>query len=201
MVAREALSFGIHRERRFEAGPRSRTDRRLRPTSPFDAFRLGGRRAGARRGEDSRGAFFVDRFDTVTFVCVLALLSLTILDGVLTIELLAMNGEEANPLMGYLLNRGPLAFLLGKYVLTAFGLPFIVVYKNYPMFGTRFRAGFMIPVFIGMYVGLIGYQSILLHSGPCHSPIPRSAQVLAAGSPTGGPPIELRDDHERSSKP
>ena len=57
--------------------------------------------------------------------------------------------------MEYLSTRGPLAFLLGKYVLTAMGLPLIVVYKNYPMFGTRFRVGFLLPVFIGLYLVLI----------------------------------------------
>jgi len=170
------------------AGERRQTDRRVRPTSPLDAFRRGGRRASPRRGEESRGAFFVDRFDTITFAMVLTLLSLTILDGFLTIELLEMNGEEANPLMGYLLNRGPLAFLLGKYVLTAIGLPFIVVYKHYPLFGTRFRAGFLLPVFIGMYLVLISYQWILFHSSSRHSPlIIWTGGVRAADSRLGEP--------------
>jgi hypothetical protein len=166
---------------------RSQTDRRLRPTSPLDAFRWGGRRARLRRGHEIRGAFFVDRFDTVTLAMVLSLLSLTILDGVLTLELLDMNGEEANPLMGYLLNRGPLAFLLGKYILTAIGLPFLVVYKNYPMFGTRFRAGFLLPVFIGLYVTLISYQWVLFHVYPAHAPTARAGHGLAADSRSGEP--------------
>ncbi len=129
----------------------------------------------------------MDRFDTVTLAMVLSLLSLTILDGVLTLELLDMNGEEANPLMGYLLNRGPLAFLLGKYILTAIGLPFLVVYKNYPMFGTRFRAGFLLPVFIGLYVTLISYQWVLFHVYPAHSPTARAGHGPAADCRSGEP--------------
>jgi hypothetical protein len=137
----------------------------------------------------------------MTLALVVLLLSLTIIDGVLTLELLGMHGEEANPVMEYLLDRGPLTFLLGKYVLTAFGLPFIVVYKNYPMFGTRFRAGFMIHVFIGMYVALIAYQWALLRSGPGHSPGRGRADIVAASFQSGAPPQEFHDDHEARCKP
>ena len=49
--------------------------------------------------------------------------------------------------------------------LTSIGLPFIVVYMNYPMFGTRFRVGFLFPVFITLYIALISYQYMLFHMG------------------------------------
>jgi hypothetical protein len=144
---------------------RSQTDRRARPTSPFDAFRLAGRRVSPRRRDEREGAFFVDRFDTSTLALVVSLLALTLADGVLTLELLSLHSEEANPFMKYLLHRGPLAFLLGKYLLTAFGLPVIVVCKNHPMFGSRFRVGFLLPVFIGLYAVLITYQLTLFQAG------------------------------------
>jgi hypothetical protein len=51
---------------------------------------------------------------------------------------------------------------VGKYVITAAGLPFLVVYKNWPFLGTRFRAGFLLPVFLGLYLGLLAYQVHLL---------------------------------------
>jgi hypothetical protein len=144
---------------------RVQTDRRMRPTSPFDALRLRGRRLWPRREQERRGAYFVDRFDALTLAVIVTLLMLTIADGVLTIELLDTNSEEMNPVMARLLLHGHRAFLLGKYVLTAFGLPFIVVYKNYPMFGTRFRIGFLLPIFVGLYVVLIFYQARLLRVG------------------------------------
>ena len=118
---------------------RSQADRRHRPTSPLDAFRPIGRRVSPRRTEERHGTFFSDRFDAITLAMVVSLLGLTIVDGMLTLELLELNSEEANPVMGHLLRRGPLDFVLGKYVLTAIGLPFIVAYKNYRMFKTRFR--------------------------------------------------------------
>ena len=146
---------------------RGQTDRRTRPTSPLDAFRPRGRRVRPRRTEERYGTFFSDRFNALTLAMVVTLLGLTVVDGMLTLELLELNSEEANPFMGHLLKRGPLDFLLGKYVLTAMGLPFLVVYKNYPMFKSRFRIGFLLPVFISLYVAFSYYiNACLLDEGP-----------------------------------
>jgi hypothetical protein len=176
-------------------GQRGPIDRRRRPTSPLDAFRLGGQRAEVRRREERHGAFFVDWFDTVTLAMIVTLLCLTIADGVLTIELLDTNSEEINPFMQHLLTRGHHAFLLGKYVLTAGGLPLIVVYKHYPLFGTRFRVGFLLPIFIGLYVALISYQVMLLEVGRVHSPpIAGSDPNLTADSRSRAPTREVFGD-------
>jgi hypothetical protein len=139
-------------------GRRDGTDRRRRATRPFDSLFGYSRRASPRRAAERRGHHFVDRFDAMTLATIISLLALTIADGVLTVELLDTNSEEINPLMAHLLLWGFNVFLMGKYILTAAGLPFIVAYKNYPMFGTRFRAGFVLPVFVGLYLVLIIYQ-------------------------------------------
>jgi hypothetical protein len=144
---------------------RRQADRRERPTSPFDAFRRAGRRTGPRRLEERQRRFFVDRFDALTLGLVVTLLGLTLADGVLTLELLDVNSVEANPLMQHLLTRGELIFLLGKYTMTAAGLPFLVVYKEHPLFGTRFRVGWLLHVFIGLYLLLLSYQMVLLYAG------------------------------------
>ncbi len=141
-----------------QPGQRGAGDRRRVPTRPMDAFRGSARRQRVRRGAEREGLFFTDRHDALTLAFIVAVLGLCIVDGVLTIELLELNGEEANPVMRFLLDRGHLPFLVGKYVMTAAGLPFLVVYKNWPFFGTRFRAGFLLPVFLGLYLALIAYQ-------------------------------------------
>jgi hypothetical protein len=135
-----------------------RTDRRKRPTSPLDALRVIGRRKAPRRSADRSGDYFVDRFDAVTLAMIVGLLGLTITDGVLTIELLDRNSEEINPFMAHLLGRSHHAFLAVKYILTAAGLPFLVVFKNYRLFGTRFRIGYLFPAFIALYLLLLSYQ-------------------------------------------
>ncbi len=92
---------------------------------------------------------------------VVSLLCLSIADGVLTLELLEFDCVEANPVMACLLDRGYFWFLIGKYALTAVGLPLLVVCENSRMFGTRFRVGFLIPTFIAAYLVLIFYQNSL----------------------------------------
>ncbi len=145
-------------DRELRRGP----DRRQRPTRPLDALWYPGRRRHVRRKEERSGAFFVDRFGGLTVGLLIAILLLCILDGVLTIELLQRNSEEANPIMRLLLEHGHQTFLLGKYILTAVGLPFLVVYKHWPLFGSRFRAGVCLPVVFGLYMCLLVYQVHLL---------------------------------------
>jgi Domain of unknown function (DUF5658) len=147
-------------------GERSAGDRRRRPTSPLDAVRGTGRRKAPRRTEERAVSFFVDRFDAMTLAMIVALLALTIADGVLTIELLDRATEEVNPFMAVLLGRSRQAFLVGKYILTAAGLPFLVVFKNHRLFGTRFRAGYLFPAFIGLYLILVSYQWSMLNCAP-----------------------------------
>jgi hypothetical protein len=140
-------------------GERGQPDRRQRPTRPLDALRCCGRRKAPRRSQDRAGNYYVDRFSATTLVMIVGLLVLTIVDGVLTVELLdSSRGEEINPFMAYLLGRGRHAFFAGKYLLTAAGLPFLLVFKNYRLFGTRLRVGFLFPAFIGLYLALLFYQ-------------------------------------------
>jgi hypothetical protein len=154
-------------------------DRRGTPTSPLDAFRLAGKRARVRRRAERKAAFYLDRFDAFTLGLIVSLLVLTIVDGILTIELLDLNSDEYNPLMSHLLTRGRTAFFLGKYILTAAGLPFLLIFQNYPMFGSRFRVGYLFPIFLALYLVLLGYQLLLLQRG-------RIVPAVATGP---GPPV------------
>jgi hypothetical protein len=163
-----------------ETVARKTTDRRRRPTTPFDVFCFTGRRLRVRRKAERQGSYYLDQFDAFTLAVIVAVLGLTLVDGVLTIELLDTNSEECNPLMGHLLTRGYAAFFVAKYLLTAAGLTFFLVYKNYPMFGTRFRVGFLFHVFLVLYLALVAYQVRLLgmgHSMPAPGAITASAVV------------------------
>ena len=61
------------------------------------------------------------------------------------------------------------AFLIGKYVLTAVGLPLLLIFKNHCLFGTRFRVGYLILVIVALYLVLIAYQTILIVGFPGNS--------------------------------
>jgi hypothetical protein len=141
---------------------RQATDRRRWPTGPWSAWGWRGRRARQRRRAEHCRPYFVDRFSSFLFVCVLALLLGTVADGVLTLQLMDVDCQEVNPVMAYLLSHGVVTFLLGKYLLTVIGLPLLLVCKNYYLFGTPFRVGYLIPIFAVLYAILIGYQAYLL---------------------------------------
>jgi hypothetical protein len=145
---------------------RQKPDRREVPTSVWGAFPPAGWRMRARRAEEHGRPYFVDRFAAPVLAAIVAVLALSTLDAVLTIHLVDAGSEEGNPLMGHLLNRGILPFLVGKYVLTAVGLPLLVIFKNHYLFATRFRVGYMIPAIVVLYALLIAYQVILI-AGPC----------------------------------
>jgi hypothetical protein len=115
-----------------------------------------------RRTEEHQKPYHVDRFDTTTFLWVIALLVLTLIDGLLTLILLEGDFEEINPAMRWLINLGPTSFILGKYALTAWGLPVLLVFRNYSLFHPRFRVSSVIPTMVGLYLMLVIYQFGLL---------------------------------------
>jgi hypothetical protein len=137
-------------------------DPRHEPTEFWDSVFSAGERMLNRRAVDRHLPYFVDRFPPITMALILALLVLTVVDGVLTIELVDVDCQELNPIMRHFLGNGPLCFLFGKYVMTTAGLPVLLVFKNFPLFGTRFRVGYLIPVFVLLYAGLVAYQVQLL---------------------------------------
>jgi hypothetical protein len=144
--------------------PRPRTDRRRRPTSAWSTYRLGGRRREVRRESERSEPYFVDLIDTSTFFLAVLLLVLTVFDGAATLVLLGAGCEEVNPAMDYLIRRGPLYFLLGKYILTTACLPFLLTFRRFPLFRTRFRVGHLLPIFVILYVILLSYQiSLMVH--------------------------------------
>jgi hypothetical protein len=149
------------------AGPERRTlpDRRNKPTGPWGAFWPTGRRRALRRAAEHCRPYFVDRFSPTTFVLIVLLLAATVVDAVLTIHLLRAGAEEMNPLMEGLLHYGVQRFVVVKYLLTATGLPLLLIYQHHRLFGTRVRVAHLLPVAVALYGVLIGYQVLLLHVG------------------------------------
>ena len=145
---------------------RREPDRRTAPTRVWGAFPPAGWRMRARRAAEHHCPYFIDRFPATLFVLIIVVLVLCVVNAVLTLELLQCGGEEFNPLMGFLLDHGMRSFLIGKYVLTAVGLPLLLIFKNHFLFGTRFRVGHLIPIIVTLYLVLIAYQTLLIMGIP-----------------------------------
>jgi len=102
-------------------------------------------------------------FPRSTAVPVLAVvvLSLSILDGLATLRLIAAGVPEANPVMRALLATGPGPFLAAKLVVTAASLMMLVAARGRPLFGTPLRAGHFLLFLAAVYTLVVVYELIL----------------------------------------
>ena len=97
-----------------------------------------------------------------TAAMVLAILVLTLADGVMTLLLIDHPHEEANPLMRWLLGIHPMAFVIGKYVLTAACLPFLLIFGRRQVFLPGLRVAHVLPATVMLYGLLIVCQAAAL---------------------------------------
>ncbi len=131
-------------------------DRRQAATSAWNSIFFGGRRRRIRRKSDRSFLFLVDHFHWTTLLWVLLLIVLSAADGLFTLRLIESGYHESNPVMHYFLSKGPAYFLIAKYVLTATGLPVLV------LFSTRGRIRYALPLLVSLYTVLVTYQIVLL---------------------------------------
>jgi hypothetical protein len=150
-------------EARYYPERRSGNDRRVRPTSPFTWSSLTGCRSYARRRDDRDIHYYVDRYGLPAVFAFFVTLVFSLADAFFTMKLIAAGAEELNPVMRYFLQSGPVPFVVAKYVLTAGGLTWLLIHKDYPMFSGRItgKALFMmVPV---SYAALLLYEILLLY--------------------------------------
>lgn len=143
------------RPRGFAENRRYGEDRRQKPTSPFSLASLFGRRKEIRRAQDRSTHRYVDRYPRSYGVCLMAVLLLSLIDGFLTMVLAGRGVEKVNPLLGCLLHFGPIPFLLGKYLLAVVGATWLLIHKNFVLFGGRLKVEnllFILPVLYGLVV-------------------------------------------------
>jgi hypothetical protein len=127
---------------------RRSSDRRDRPTTPWKDFLSPLRRAQGRRQSDQKG--YVDRYSKWEVALFLAIFLLNIADAFMTMLWLHRGGREANPIMEFFLDIGPVAFLAQKCLVVGFWLILLLVHKNF-----RFAKA-------GLYASLAVYAFLLI---------------------------------------
>jgi hypothetical protein len=130
------------------APDRRRSDRRSRPTRPWQDLFSPLRRARGRRESDRTG--YVDRYSKQDVGLLLAIFLLNVADAFMTMLWLHRGGREANPVMDFFLDIGPAAFLAQKCLVVGFWLILLLVHKNF-----RFAK-------IGLYASLAVYSALLI---------------------------------------
>ncbi len=156
-ASKDASSAGGGRA--FPRGP----DRRKRPTNPLSLHSLlYGRRRKPRRVEDRAVHYYVDRYGPASLALFLLSLLFSVADAFITLELIEAGGRELNPVMLFFLQWGIAPFLTVKFGLTISGLLFLLLHKEYHLFGWRIRGKHVMVFALGLYAVLILYESTLL---------------------------------------
>jgi hypothetical protein len=109
---------------------RSGKDRRTKSGFNIRSFLFGGKRETIRRQEDTRRIFYVDRYSPRLVAVIVAIISLSVIDGFLTLFLLDHGAYETNPVMAYFLEFGPYTFFTFKYLLTIIPAVGLLMFRN-----------------------------------------------------------------------
>lgn len=91
-------------------------------------------------------------------VYVFLTLFLCLIDAVMTMALLRLGAWEANPVMRYALEMGPVFFIFAKYFLTASGLIFLIRNSQIRIFNDLVSLEEIAAALILFYEGLIIYE-------------------------------------------
>lgn len=96
-----------------------------------------------------------DKGNKLAFI-VLLVTACSLLDGVLTIEIIKRGATELNPVMQYAMVHGTLIFMLSKIILTVAGMTLLAVlapYQRLALYGMYFMSV--------TYILLIGYHFLI----------------------------------------
>ncbi len=125
------------------------------------AFLGRGRRRGPRRAAEQQAPYYLDIYkDLWLLAWSVGIIGGCALDAFLTLQILDRGGVELNPAMAFLLGISIPAFFYVKYLLTAAAVVFILMHANFKLWEIPVRS--VLPVLLGCYAGLIGYEWWLL---------------------------------------
>ncbi len=130
-------------------------DRRQHPTALWQAMRWRGRRSGFRRAGEGVNTY-VDRMAPRGVILVLLVLTASALDAWLTLVHLQQGGEEANPLMAFVLGYGDMPFVAIKMALTSIGVWLLAAHQQFPLARKGLHA------MAAIYLLLMGYHGLLM---------------------------------------
>ena len=120
----------------------------------MSTLRFGGRRRAFRRDAERQGQY-VDHLPTHLAAVVVSIFVMSAADAACTLVHIARGGSEANPAMSWMLLHGVALFLVGKALMTIFGVTFLAMHQNFRstvpvlyvlMFGYAFLMGFHVFV-------------------------------------------------------
>lgn len=131
-------------------------DRRSKPTRFISRYTLIGRRRKARR-QDEANNYYVDKFESRYLIMVGLVMIFCIMDYGLSFKIFEKGGAELNVLMAAFMANGRVLLLLVKLCLTLICLVFILLHKNFKVFGL-IKAHVLIYYVFSVYFVLVLYE-------------------------------------------
>ena len=135
------------------AAPRSKADRRRQPLRALWIGSLRPRRMGPRRASD-RSVAGVDWHHPQWLAVAIVILLLSVTDAFLTLAVIDLGAEEANPFMAPLVIGSGRSFALWKFGMTALGVVMLTQLA-------RLRAFGRVPVSLLLYTALLAYVALV----------------------------------------
>lgn len=118
------------------------------------------RRASNRRPADDQ-KFIVDWHDKGLFMVAMAIILMSLMDALFTLNLLSLGAEEINYFMKVLIESDSSLFLLVKLSVTATGVVLLVAYARFRLAGIL-RVRRILETLCGIYACLIIWELYLL---------------------------------------
>ena len=135
---------------------RAGEDRRKRPTPMLSKYTVFGRRRHNRRDTDPRSHYYVDWIEGWYLYTLIGILVLIAADALSTLHIISRGGGEANPLMRWMLERGPFWFIASKAATALAGFFLLAVHRFFS------SARVLVTVLLLTYGTLVLYHIYLL---------------------------------------
>ena len=145
------------------AEKRSGVDRRAKSGLTLKSFFFYGKREKVRRHEDKTRIFWADRYSTSIFAAIVVILFFSVIDGLLTLILIAHGAKEINPLMAYLLDIEPKLFMTVKYLLTCMSLFVFLIFRNVLLRRIKIYSTTLFSIFLCIFVTVVMWELFLLY--------------------------------------
>ena len=122
-----------------------------------------GQRKTIRRQDDRYKIYYLDRYSSTLFACIVSILLLSVIDALLTLYLVDHGAVELNPLMAYYLNSDPLVFMSIKYLLTSFSVFILLMCGNISARKINITVNSLFPVVIVAFASVIIWELFLIY--------------------------------------
>lgn len=131
-------------------------DRRQKPTPPLSRYTFMGRREKARRF-DELANYYVDRFESHLLYVAGSIVIFCILDAFFTLNILQSGGSETNLFMLFFMKKNLILTLGIRFLFTACCVLFLLIHKNFRIFGV-IKTHALIYLVFSVYFVLVLYE-------------------------------------------